>query len=341
MTRLALLAALLLTPLASCQTVEVAAPDHTHPELASPKVTHDSLSKPGVLQACINRLEDSSGSLTIPPGVYKLDRLWLVRLRECEIRGYGVTLVDTGAEPDKPFIRQAQTHKLTIRGLKVISASDVAWSQEHWRGSGTLMTKLDGVTIQRAGYKRDGFERGGVGLRLARKPGEATCADMPVGFCEYFGFERAMEVNGRQAVRIDIGDATQFVHCNYPVWINAGGHVLLSEQTGIIGARAVVTLGPDAGGSSLQPTVTLRDVYLDDAGGKTRLLDARRVTGRGQLRAVIDNVKCNIANGAGEGFDLILLPKGHPDAVCNVSGLTKTGKANTTPVYVDPPGEGD
>ena len=315
------------------QSVEVAAVGHTHAYVPTAP-TAQQLSEPGALQRYIDDQAKRAGEIVLPPGRIEVPNLLLRRLDDVTIRGPGTTIAFTGPT-DKPAIRQAQCVGLHLEGVTLEFGGDLLWSMENWRGYGTLRTTFDRVTFRQTGTKRTGRA-----MRFGRSQSELNCADVLISNCFFRDYDTCLHVVGNQALRIVVTDVTDVWHCNRVWQIDGGGHLQIDGKSGVIGAKEIARTGPNAIGSSLQPVLTLRDVYIDDVGSPTRLLDMSRTPQYWQ-RAVIENVKCNVADGAGEGFDLVVGPheSRFGEAKIVVKGLTKTGKANTTPVTPTPPAE--
>lgn len=284
------------------------------------------LSQPGALQAYVDDVSQRWGEVPLPPGRIRCEQLLLRRLRHVPIRGRGTTIEFTGPA-DEPAVRHAQCFGLTLEDITLEFGGDLLWSMEHWDGRGTLRTEF-----RRVNFCQTGDKRTGRAMRFGRKQSESTCADVVFANCWMRDYDSCLHVVGNQAVRILVTDMTDIWHCNRVWQIDGGGHLMMDGKTSVIGAREIARTGPKARGSSLQPFLTLSDVYIDDAGSPTRLLD---MSGTEQYwqQAVIRDVKCNVRDAEGEGFDLIVGPRESRfgEAEIAVSRLTKTGKANTSP----------
>ena len=281
--------------------------------------TAQDLSEIGKFDEFVRRSIQQRGRVDLPPGIIRLDDAYTFRrLSRVTIEGNNTSIVCRDADC---VFRFAQFERVTLKGLS-ITGDRGAIEVDHWQGRGSLGLRIDGCLVT---------ANGGDAITLADHPHEPTCADIDIRFSCIRAKRYGIVSNGRQSVRVNCGDTTEFFGCEAILMQRAGGLARFRECYSIGCKTWFAMEGDKAGGSSNQPAVSIKDCACDDAGGFTRIIDLSRLRGYGQVRCVVEDFQANIDNGKGEGFDLFRLSPEHQDTEIHAARITKTGNANTTP----------
>lgn len=277
----------------------------------------------GELQREIEWQAERFGRVELPPNATLITYPFtLKRINNIEVVGNRTTI--TTEKHSAPWLmRVAQCSRLRFRGVTFSAPCDLVAFHD-WPGRATYKN-----TFEHCAFR--GRQKQSDGVVFGRRAGEATCADTHFTECEFRDLRSAVVQNNQQSVNVHAANCF-FYHCDR-AWLQRAGGLSVMHLCYFQRVRTLFAAeGRYAGGSSNQPSITLRDCKCDDDNGPARILDLSRLSGGRQFVAVVDNLKCNVPNNSGEGFDLFRVSPVHRHTSIDAARLTKTGRANVAPV---------